>query len=176
MRRLTPELWAHSAFSGDTTLVETRILDFNLARRSGIVINRIVGQMFQNPDTLTGNEINAAVAQEVDVDPDNTTTEFLGVVLSPDAVVLDSSRVFRQVQHFSRDTATGGAMTGHTKLVKDWSHLPMNERPISITPLRHHVNAATVSLSYVMHAEVNIDYYIVELDLDELGLLNASRR
>lgn len=174
MIRLTPELWAHSAFDGDSDELETRELDFNLARRSGIVINRIVGQLFIWPDTTTGFDILLGIVQEVDVDPDNVDIEFAGVVAA-DGVVLDSSRVFRQVQHGSWDTAAGVSRGLTTILEKDWTRLPLHERPISITSLRHHMSSvATISCS--VHGEVNIDYQIVELSLEELGIINASRR
>jgi hypothetical protein len=175
MERLTPELWLHSAIDGDTAAVETRELNFNLARRSAIVIVRIVSQLFIHVDVLSGNEIGAVAIQEVDVDPDNVDTEFAGA-LSPDAVVLDSSRVFRHYINTDRDTATGGGSQGANSLViKDWTHAPDNERPISITNIRHHLRT-TGSVSNVYHGEINIDYFIAELSLRELGILNASRR
>lgn len=175
MIRLTPELWLHSAFDGDTDAAETRELDLNLARRSGIVINRIVGQLNVGPDTTTGFDIIRAMVQEVDVDPDNVAIEFAGVML-PDGVVADSSRCFRQVYGPAAwDTAAGPVNNPTTILVKDWSHMPMTERPISITSLRHHVEAVA-TISNIFHAEVNIDYIIVELSLEELGIINASRR
>lgn len=175
MERLTPELWLHSAFDGDSTTLETRELDFNLARRSGVVINRIVGQMNQHVDVLTGNEDAASLIQEVDVDPDNVDLEFAGIA-GADAVVVDSSRVFRQIFSYDRDTATGGGSNGIGPiLIKDWTSLPIEQRPISITNIRHHVRGGG-AISNVYHAEVNIDYIIVELELRELGILNASRR
>ena len=175
MNRLTPELWLHSAFEGDSDEVETRELDFNLARRSAVVINRIVGQMNITADTTTGFDVLRAMYQEVDMDPDNVTTEFAGVT-DPDGVVVDSSRVFRQVFPLAAwDTAAGAVSSPHTLLVKDWTSLPITERPISITNLRHHINSVG-SISNSSHSEVNIDYYIVELSLQEIGILNASRR
>lgn len=174
MNRLTPELWLHSAFDGTSNTEETRELDFNLARRSAVVINRIVGQMHQNPDTTTGFDTLVGLVQEVDVDPDNDDTE-LGGIPRPDGVVIDSSRVFRQTMHASWDTAAGPTGFTHNLLQKDWTSFPLQERPISITNLRHHVNSlATISCVY--HAEINIDYIIVELSLTEIGILNASRR
>ena len=174
MNRLTPELWAHSSFNGASDALETRELDFNLARRSAVVINRIVGQLFLFPDTTTGFDVLLAVIQELDVDPDNVDVEFAGATI-PEGVVLDSSRVFRQVQHGAWDTAAGPNSTPNSILVKDWTHLPMNERPISITSLRHHVTCQA-TISNIYNAEINVDYFIVELNLEELGILNASRR
>lgn len=61
MNRLTPELWAYSSFFGDSDLVETRVLDFNLARRSAVIINRVIGTLTIAPDTTTGFETGASV-------------------------------------------------------------------------------------------------------------------
>lgn len=175
MIRLTPELWLHSAFSGDSDQLETRELDFNLSRRSGVVINRIVSQCEMHVDTLTGNDPQQIMIQEVDVDPDNVDVEFQGVVL-PDDVVMDSSRVLRHYMYSNRDTATGGGDEGnHPLLIKDWHALPMELRPISITSIRHHI-VGNADISCIYHGEINIDYYIVELTLQELGIINASRR
>ena len=175
MDRLTPELFLHSALHGDTPTDETRELDFNLARRSGVVVNRIVSQLWVHVDVLTGNEIDSIAQQEVDLDPDNLITEFVGAE-EPDAVVIDSSRVLRHYIHTDRDTATGGGSQGnHALLIKDWTALPINERPISITNMRHHLLSAS-TISNVYHGEINIDYIIVELSLREIGILNASRR
>ncbi len=174
MIRLTPELWLHSAFEGDSDATESRELDFNLSRRSGVMINHILGQMFLAPDTTTGFDVTAMVAQEVDVDPDNTLVEFAGVP-EPDDVVVDSSRVFRQVAHPIWDTAAGIARQYNTILQRDWTNLPENLRPISITSLRHHVKALG-GISNIYHVEIHIAYFIVELTLEELGIINASRR
>ena len=175
MIRLTPELWAHSAFAGDSNGLETRELDFNLARRSGVVINRLVSQLFVHVDTLTGNETSASAIQEIDVDPDNVDIEF-GGNNTPDDVVLDSSRLMRHVMHSDRDTATGGGSQGtNPQLMMDWHNLPLEQRPISITSIRHHISV-DAGISNVYKGEVAIQYFIVELDLEELGILNASRR
>ena len=175
MIRITPELYLHSALDGDSTENLSRELDFNLARRSAVIINRIVSQMFVHVDVLTGNEIAAIGIQEVDLDPDNAFPEFGGVA-EPNAVVIDSSRVLRHYAHTDRDTATGGGSQGtHPLLVKDWANVPDNMKPISITNIRHHL-VANAALSNILHGEINIDYFIAELSLSELGLLNASRR
>lgn len=175
MLRLTPELWLHSAFAHDTNEANTREIDFNLSRRSGVVINRIISQFALHLDTLTGNEDSGDMIQEVDVDPDNLIVEFGGAA-NPVGLVQDSSRCLRHIWHYSNDTATGGATsTTAPLLVKDWSHLPMNERPISITSIRHHL-VSDAAISHVARGEVNIDYFIVELSLEELGIINASRR
>lgn len=174
MIRLTPELWLHSALDGDSSAIETRELDFNLARRSGVVINRIVGQMTHAPDVTSGFEIIGAMIQEIDVDPDNVDIEFAGAD-EPDGVVVDSSRVFRQVNHITWDTAAGVTNATQGQLIKSWQNLPMEQRPVSMTNLRHHA-VGNAALSFHYHAEVNIDYFIVELSLTEIGILNASRR
>ena len=175
MRRLTPELWLHSAFDGESPLLETRELDFNLARRSAVVIVRIVSQMFLHVDVLTGNEDAGTLIQEVDMDPDNVTIEVGGSPVA-DALVVDSSRVLRHILYNDRDTATGGGSQGNNPLlIKDWSHVPDEMKPMSITNMRHHL-LSDAAISNVQHGSVNIDYFIAELTLEELGILNASRR
>jgi hypothetical protein len=158
-------------------VTESRAIDFNLARRSGIVINRIISQIALHLDTLSGNETAGVGVQEVDVDPDNLIVEFAGD-LTPEDLKIDSSRCLRHVVHGSQDTATGGAdgvTKPHSQLIKDWSHMRMEERPISITSIRHHFGVQC-SLSHKYQVEINIDYFIVELSLEELGIINASRR
>ena len=174
MNRLTPNLWAHSALSAAAGALETRQLDFNLARRSALIINRIIGQMFMVINTTTGHDATLALIQEVDTDPDNIDVEFAGAVI-PDGVVLDSSRCFRHVGHVDRDTAAGVEGSYHTLLQKDWTNESENKRPISITPIRHHaLFNQTIAAFY--RTEVAIDYFIVELSLEEIGIINASRR
>lgn len=177
MDRLTPELHLHSSFDGDSTttiLNEFRALDFNLARRSAVVINSITGQIQHAPDTTTGFETGAVLIQELDLDPDNQELEFANNP-NPQGVVIDSSRVFRQVYRNLADTAAGLGHTPHSVLQKDWRHVPPNERPISLTNLTH-VMGHVAEISYTFWCEINIDYFIVELSLLEIGILNASRR
>lgn len=178
MDRLTPELWLHSQFAGNAAVAPgsrlNRELDFNLARRSAVVINRVVGQMQIYTDVTSGHEILGTLIQELDTDPDNVLTEFGGVNIAND-VEVDSSRPFRQVQHLGIDTAAGAVTPRTTVLEKSWQALPMEQRPISITNLRHNVLAFEV-ISLVFRAELNVDYFIVELSLMELGILNATRR
>lgn len=174
MNRLTPNLWAYSAFASTTDGVESRELDFNLARRSGLIINRIIGQAFIQTNTTSGHGVAGIIINELDVDPDNTEVEFSGAT-APDSAVLDSSRVFRQVAHVERDTAAGVENSYHTVLQKDWSAEVEIKRPISITPLRHHFRYGFEIASFG-RAEIAIDYFIVELTLEELGIINASRR
>ena len=74
MLRLTPELYAISAFDGTIAggdTLETRELDFNLSRRSAIVINQITGQMHVGPAVAADHF--TSVCQELDLDPDNLT-------------------------------------------------------------------------------------------------------
>jgi len=175
MERLTPELWLYSAFEGVTDVLETRELDFNLARRSGVIINHIDSQLHIYPDVTSGFEVLGGAIQEVDLDPDNVDVEFAGA-LRPDAVVMDSSRVLRHVQQFGWDTAGG---VGHTDLNPwmhlDWKDAPWTERPISITNIRHHL-LANGGLSLTVAGEIRIAYFLVELSLSEIGILTASRR
>lgn len=174
MDRLTPNLWAMSAQVLAASGVVTRELDFNLARRSGLVINRVIGQFFYEVNTTSGHEVAGTIIQELDTDPDNVTTEFGGAA-EPNLAVLDSSRPFRQVAQFDIDTAAGRESPIHTLMEKDWTNLPETKRPISITSLRHHFHAVAV-IAMHFHAELHIDYFIVELSLEEIGILNASRR
>ncbi|GAI85759.1 unnamed protein product, partial [marine sediment metagenome] len=153
---------------------ETRVLDFNLARRSAVVINRIIGQVEMHPDVTSGLELSACLINEVDLDPDNVEVEFANAE-NPDAVVVDSSRAFRQLHRHNFDTAAGLSHESIPLLKKDWHMIPVAERPISITNLRHTM-MVIAALSQVYHVEVEIDYFIVELSLVEIGILNASRR
>ena len=130
--------------------------------------------MFLTVNTTSGHGVTMDAFQELDTDPDNVDVEFGGLIL-PDAVVLDSSRPFRHVIHMDRDTAAGVQSPFHTLMVKDFADLDESKRPISITPLRHHIRTLG-DIAYFARAELHIDYFIVELELDELGILNASRR
>lgn len=174
MNRLTPNLWALSTFQADTAALRTRELDFNLARRSAIIINRVIGQMFQIVNTTSGHGVAMALIQELDTDPDNVDIDFAGD-LDPDGVILDSSRCFRHVLHQDRDTAAGAQSPWHSLMEKDWTNEPESKRPISITALRHHLAIAT-DIAQIYWAELHIDYFIVELSLEEIGIINASRR
>lgn len=174
MNRLTPNLWAFSAFAGASSLNETRELDFNLARRSAIIVNRVIGQLLEITTTTSGHGVAMGLTQEVDTDPDNLQIEFLNAS-EPDGVVLDSSRLFRQQMRFDRDTAAGVESHHHTSLQKDWTNEDELKRPISITSLRHNLKAEG-DIGFKYWAEINIDYFIVELSLEELGIINASRR
>ena len=174
MDRLTPNLWAISAFTSTPALLETRQLDFNLARRSALVINRIIGQMWMVINTTSGHGVAMGAVQEMDTDPDNVQVEF-GATVDPDDFVRDSSRPFRQVLHHDRDTATGSQSPFHTLMEKDWTNEDEIKRPISITPMRHHFRTEADIAAFAW-AELHIDYFIVELSLLELGIINASRR
>ena len=180
MDRLTPELWAISSLASAAVggaALETRELDFNLARRSAVVINQVRGMLSLMAGTTTGFDPAAAAVQELDMDPDNVDIQFgagIGGILHDD-VELDSSRVFRQVHARAWDTAAGatGSPGDHVKM--DWTNLPMEQRPISITNMRHHLRMnSTINNWY--WGELYIKYFIVELSLLELGILNATRR
>ena len=174
MIRLTPNLWAISAFQSTAAGVETRQLDFNLARRSALVINKIIGQMHYIVNATSGHSVDMFYIQELDTDPDNVDVEFAPNV-TPDDVVLDSSRPFRQKIQQDRDTAAGVTNPTDTTLIKDWTNEPEHKRPISITSVRHHFRVAG-TVTFLAFAELHIDYYIVELTLEEIGIINASRR
>jgi len=178
MIRLTPELYALSAFDGTISggnTVETRELDFNLSRRSAIVINQITGQMHVGPAVAADHF--SSVCQELDLDPDNLT--IWQATPTPDAIEYDSSRVFRQLNALWLSVVATISLTGNFQwlLEKDWHAVPIELRPISITNLRHHVNAVSGPASAdSYHVELHIYYAIYELTLQELGIINASRR
>lgn len=176
MRRLTPQLFAVStldaaAVGADVTA--TRELDFNLARRSAVVINKIIGYISLMADTTTGFGDVEGLVQEVDLDPDNDGV--INGACFQTAVVIDSSRVFRQHHSRSLDTAAGTVSQQDGSIVKDWTNLPIEQRPISITNLRHHLRCERI-IACNYYAEVDIDYFIMELELWELGIINAGRR
>lgn len=170
MNRLTPELFAISTFDGSGAALETRELDFNLSRRSGVVINQIRGFLMPGPAEADGGGF---LCQELDLDPDNL--DIWQSTPTPDAVEYDSSRVFRQEVGFVVSNTNGWGLLGTTIDKMDWTNLPMGLRPISITNLRHHCESVSVAVSSY-HAELYIKYFIVELTLEELGIINASRR
>ena len=174
MIRLTPELTCLSGFLAAAAAIETRQLDFNLARREAVIINRIIGQLNVLPIAVTGD---GQIVQELDRAPDN-----VGIWGSPtvivDEVEYDSSRIFRQqfMCYSNITVATQGlSHYGNPNLQIDFTHQPMNERPISITPYRHNVCYVGGSMGAVQSL-LQIQYIIVELTLAELGLVNATRR
>lgn len=177
MKILTPELFCHSGFSfaAVADVNESRELDFNLARRSAVMVNQIAGYMIVGSDTTSGLEDPAILGQqEVDVDPDND--DIWTGALPIDDFEMDSSRIFMQIVGGSFDTAAGAvSTTSISPMIENWSHLPYTERPLSVTNLRHHyrVEGTIAKNGYVL---VVIRYHIVELTLDELGYVSASRR
>jgi len=178
MRVLTPELWLHSAISGNGvgfTDLETRELDLGLARRSAAVINSIEGFIALGANATSGQIPQLGIVQEVDLDPDNVDV-WLGDSINLDDVVYDSSRVFRHRAFGSWDTATIGTWVfNHGKDVS-WMTANLVDRPITTRNMRHHVDWATSDVAFFYEAEVTIRYLIVELTLEELGYINASRR
>lgn len=177
MRLLTPELHLFSALSAQNATESDlgRELDFNLARRGGVLVNKIIGQLFIAGGTLTGFDEEAGAIQEVDLDPDNTTVEIEDEAIKVSGYEMDSSRIFRQriFRHF--DTATGSYSAHHTLLTIDWTNKPYNERPVSVTNLRHNAQFDG-DIVHNAEAEVHIMYHIVELSPDEVGMIYASRR
>lgn len=176
MRRLTPQLFLVSTLHAAAVAagaVSTRELDFNLARRSAVVVNKVTGYISLMADTTTGFDDEGGIVQELDLDPDND--DVLWGDVFPTQVVIDSSRMFRQHHSRSLDTAAGAVSQQDGSIIKDWTNLPIEQRPISITNLRHTCRSEHV-INNNYYAEVDIDYFIVELELWELGVLNAGRR
>ncbi len=173
MQRLTPELTCMSGFLSAAPGQETRELDFNLARRSGVLINHIIGLANVIPLAVTGD---GQITQELDLAPDNVT--IWEQLPGPDAVDYDSSRIFRQTafSYVNIAVATQGLSVSNNQVLKrDWSHLPMNERPISMTSMRHNVQTTGIGAG-AFETLMIISYVIVEMNLTEIGVLNASRR
>lgn len=177
MKQLTPELWCHSAMGiqNDAAELETVELDFGLARRSAIVINQIEGFIGIGFNTTSGLFDDSAVVQEIDLDPDNVDV-WLSAAFNIQDYETDSSRVFRQRWFAGFDTAAGGgpASSPMYKTVS-WYNVPLADRPITTRNIRHHYEHANQDVSNV-EVEVTIRYFIVELTLEELGYINASRR
>lgn len=171
MIRLTKELVAFGNLLV-TTGVETQELDFNLARRSGVVINHIDSQIQEMVGT--GDILDECV-QELDLDPDNTNIWQNG--LGADITNMDTSRLLRHITTFASRDGTAeaiGDFSSHLSI--DFRMLPIQERPLSITNLRHHLwNNQAVGSGAIVGLLV-IRYIIVELTLEELGIVNAGRR
>lgn len=177
MRILTPELWAYSVLSSSdvAAVVETRELDFSLARRSAIVISQIEGFLHIGDYTTVGHNNPIAVTQEVDLDPDNVDV-WLGDVFPIDDSEIDSSRCFRQHKMYNADTAAGMTESADSQKLVDWRPNTMQDRPISTRNIRHHLRTDPQGGNCTYQGEVCIRYFIVELSLAELGYINASRR
>lgn len=159
---------------GLTNTVNSVELDFNLARRSGVMINRIISQIqFQ---VISASDQVIVAAQELDLDPDNTA--LLGghpSIGAPGLNVIDSSRILRHQCNASRNNTGGFAVAGETIMPVSFDSLPDGSKPIAVTNLRVHqevAGAATDTADFTL----SIYYQIVELSLSELGLINASRR
>lgn len=178
MRILTPELWAYSVMSASDVgaVVETRELDFSLARRSAVVISQIEGFLHVGNYTTVDHSNPASIVQEVDLDPDNINV-WLAAAFPLDDSEIDSSRCFRQMKIYNADTAAGLSEAADSQKLVDWRPNTMQDRPITTRNIRHHLHTGVAgggNLTY--QAEVCIRYFIVELTLSELGYINASRR
>lgn len=173
MIRLTKELQLLSARIVTTTGVDSQALEFNLARRSAVVINSIESTIYGQ--VLTGDDTDEVV-QEVDLDPDNTDIWGASVNLG-DAVDMDSSRLLRHRFVYQSRNGTAEALSEAVGYqIVDFRMLPMEERPISITNMRHHLRFIRSIGSGAVEGYVFIRYLIVELSLQELGIINAGRR
>ena len=173
MNRLTKELTAFSSLLVSAAGVETQVLDFNLARRSGVVINRIDSVLSSG---VTNGDITTEAVQELDLDPDNTDVWQSGVVLGDD-LDMDSSRLIRHgFIYLSRDGTAEAIVKAEDWQWHNYTNLALEERPLSITNLRHHLRIATSIGSGAMTGLLAVKYIIVELTLQELGIVNAGRR
>jgi len=180
MRLLTPELMCLSALQTISVAgiaVSTRQLDFNLSRRSGILINQILSTMLLSHIGGTSpTQYLTTHVQELDLDPDNVTIWQNNS--TPVAVEYDSSRLLRHLEGGSINIVTDLTYvdTPRTHLQKDWHATPLERRPLSITAMRHHLYVGSNEADSVVDGLLMIWYHIVELTLEELGILNASRR
>jgi len=176
MRLLTPELMCISALQATSIVgaaVATRELDFNLSRRSGVLVNQVVSSL------ILGVALGAALntyCQELDLDPDNVTIWQNNT--TPDAVEYDSSRLVRHNEGGTVNVVTDLSIIDNprTILIKEWHAVPLERRPLSITSMRHHLFFGSNLADSVLDGQLMIYYHIVELTLEELGILNASRR
>ncbi len=183
MIRLTPELTLIAGLQVVANTVESQELDFNLARRSAVVINSIQSTLFEILTVVTGSPTLDRAAQEIDRDPDNTDVFANGVAIG-DVVNIDTSRVMRHDAVFFESQVVigvdgGSAMTTEMAsiLKSDFRMLPLEQRPISITNLRHHLRVDQAGVQEgLVEGQILMTYIIVELTLQELGIINATRR
>ncbi|MBA7554164.1 hypothetical protein ES705_46776 [subsurface metagenome] len=166
---LTPELYCRSQLTDIGTGANVDAfaqLDFNLSRRTGILINEVIGEIALLAQVAVGA---GQILQQLDLDPDNEAVE-----MPANTVITDSSRPFSQMMQYQIATTE---VTTHMSLLQvKWRAMPMHERPISITNLVHEVQGGWGTRTDTFTAVLTIYYQIVELTLAELGMLNASRR
>ena len=166
---LTPELYCRSQLTDIGVGVNIDAfaqLDFNLSRRTGILINEVIGEIALLAQVAVGA---GQILQQLDLDPDNEVVE-----LPANTVITDSSRPFSQIMQYQISTAEASV---HSSVIQEkWRAMPMHERPISITNLVHEVQGGWGARTDTFTCVLTIYYQIVELTLAELGMLNASRR
>ncbi|MBA7686059.1 hypothetical protein ES703_94495 [subsurface metagenome] len=176
MRLLTPELYCISALQVTSVAghaIATRQLDFNLSRRSAIIINQLQSSwVFADSLGVSAN----FVTQECDLDPDNV--DVWQGHSTPVAVEYDSSRVLRHVEGGITNVVTDNtfSLVKNQILLKKWHDVELERRPMSITAMRHHLAVDSNVAASVVDGQLMIWYHIAELTLEELGILNASRR
>ncbi|KKL81202.1 hypothetical protein LCGC14_1997150 [marine sediment metagenome] len=182
MEVLTKELMLMSFLQGSGASADSAELTFNLARRSGVVVNQITSQIMVGTILAIEGSIQNTVAQEVDLDPDNIDVQE-GNTTPADVVIMDSSRIFRHQAIFQQKFLEFGTNAGGgfgtewvSRMDTDFRMLPLNQRPISITNLRHHYRRTTDGTSGIITGLITLRYQIVELTLQELGIINAGRR
>ncbi len=182
MEVLTKELMLMSFIQDSGAIVASQELTFNLARRSGVVINAITSQIMAGGIEVLEGFIHQSAVQEVDLDPDNIDVQ-QGSTAPTTSLIMDSSRVFRHQAIFQQLLEVIGVDAGGglaTELASELSHdfrvLPLNQRPISITNLRHHFRTTTAGTPGIITGLIQVRYQIVELTLQELGIINAGRR
>ena len=169
MIQLTTELYLRSqltALGAGANVDAFAELDFNLSRRTAVLINEVVGEIALLAQVAAGA---GQILQQLDLDPDNEAVE-----LPANVVTVDSSRPFSQMMQYQVATAE---VSSHASLLQiNWRDIPMHLRPLSITNLVHEVQGGWGARTDTFTCVMTIYYHIVELTLAELGMLNASRR
>ncbi|KKL72563.1 hypothetical protein LCGC14_2083700, partial [marine sediment metagenome] len=102
-----------------------------------------------------------------------------GVSVPATSLEMDTSRIFRHQGSITRsEVATGPGSTTESVLLltMDFRQLPLEDRPLSITNLRHNLRTVQTIGSGLVAGLIVMKYLIVELTLEELGIVNAGRR
>lgn len=177
MRILTPELVAHSeadaSISAGFQGQESRELDFDLSRRTAIIINGCEAQIY----TCQLAEVECmVVVNELDLDPDNT--DIMGGAPATFEDVIDSTRLLRQVAAIADNTTNGLAHdVGGFQYRLDFTNRRIGERPITHSNIRHHIHSfAGGTVTVECFGFLTIRYQIVELTDAEMGLVAVLRR
>lgn len=150
----------------------TRSLDFDFGAREGAVINRVeITQICDSVASDSAQQIYTALS----MDPDDTAE--LATTLATDGVDMDSNilAVLMSLFHTRTDDGAGGGpgFQSHHSRVWDWTHRHPAERPLIVRNLLMMSDQSETDT--VDHICV-VRYQLVQLSLNELGYINATRR